>query len=84
MIWLGIIFHPARPARLDCDWLLVRTPGVQWLPDARCGFRSGGASGGGVAYWAHIGGFLAGVLLIKIFTAGRQRLAGYGYRPAPR
>ena len=47
-------------------------------------FRLGGASGGDVAYWAHIGGFLAGVLLIKIFTAGREHLAGYGYRPAPR
>ena len=44
-------------------------------------FRSGGASGGGVAYWAHIGGFIAGVVLIKLFTLGRARTAGYGYRP---
>jgi membrane associated rhomboid family serine protease len=28
--------------------------------------------GGGVAWFAHIGGFLIGILLIKIFT-GRQR-----------
>lgn len=27
--------------------------------------------GGGTAYWAHIGGFLAGLVLIKIFMAGR-------------
>jgi len=27
---------------------------------------------GGVAWWAHIGGFIAGVLLVKIF-AGRER-----------
>ena len=26
-----------------------------------------GASGGGVAFWAHIGGFVAGVVLIKLF-----------------
>jgi membrane associated rhomboid family serine protease len=31
------------------------------------GFSSVGASGGGVAFWAHIGGFVAGALLIFIF-----------------
>ncbi|HVF56910.1 MAG TPA: rhomboid family intramembrane serine protease [Pyrinomonadaceae bacterium] len=30
-----------------------------------------GASGGGVAYAAHIGGFVAGLLLIKFFAIGR-------------
>jgi membrane associated rhomboid family serine protease len=30
-----------------------------------------GAAGGGVAYAAHIGGFIAGLLLIKIFAIGR-------------
>lgn len=29
-------------------------------------------SGGGVAYAAHIGGFIAGVILVKIFTIGRK------------
>jgi membrane associated rhomboid family serine protease len=28
-------------------------------------------TGGGVAYWAHIGGFIAGVVLIKLFMVGR-------------
>lgn len=27
-------------------------------------------SGGGVAYWAHIGGFVAGVILVKLFGSG--------------
>jgi membrane associated rhomboid family serine protease len=27
---------------------------------------------GGVAWWAHIGGFVYGLLLIKLFTLGRQ------------
>ena len=28
-----------------------------------------GAEGeGGVAFWAHVGGFLAGVVLVKLFT----------------
>jgi len=29
-------------------------------------------SEGGVAYMAHIGGFVAGLVLVKLFTAGRQ------------
>jgi len=31
------------------------------------GFSSIGATGGGVAFWAHAGGFLAGMLLILVF-----------------
>lgn len=39
--------------------------------------------GGGIAYFAHIGGFLAGVLLSGFFVARRRppRTPGYGYRP---
>lgn len=43
-------------------------------------FRSG-ATGDSVAYWAHIGGFIAGVVLIKVFTIGRDRMTGNGFRP---
>jgi membrane associated rhomboid family serine protease len=32
------------------------------------GLGSVGASGGGVAFWAHMGGFLAGFALIKFFS----------------
>jgi membrane associated rhomboid family serine protease len=28
----------------------------------------GGAQGGGVAFWAHVGGFVAGLVLIKLFA----------------
>jgi membrane associated rhomboid family serine protease len=28
---------------------------------------------GGVAWWAHIGGFVFGLVLIKFFTLGRSR-----------
>jgi membrane associated rhomboid family serine protease len=35
------------------------------------GMFSGG-SGGGVAYGAHIGGFIAGLLMIKLFTIRRK------------
>jgi membrane associated rhomboid family serine protease len=41
-------------------WLLLQTlSGVLVL---------GGASVGGVAFWAHIGGFVAGVVLVKLFA----------------
>ena len=32
------------------------------------GFTSINAEGGGVAFWAHIGGFVAGVVLVKLFA----------------
>jgi membrane associated rhomboid family serine protease len=49
------------------------------------GFGGGEPGGGGVAFWAHIGGFLAGIVLVKLFArpdhlaahrAGRWRPAG--------
>ena len=41
--------------------------------------------GGGVAFWAHIGGFVAGVVLVKVFE-NRKRLvahASHHWRPRP-
>jgi membrane associated rhomboid family serine protease len=43
------------------------------------GMLGEGSQGGGVAYAAHIGGFIAGLVLIKVFTAGtpsRRAFAG--------
>jgi hypothetical protein len=37
----------------------------------------GGSDGGGVAYAAHIGGFLAGLVLIKLFVPSTKA----AYRP---
>lgn len=36
------------------------------------GMLGGGSQQGGVAYAAHIGGFVAGLILIKVFTIGRR------------
>ena len=36
-------------------------------------FEMGGASGGGVAYGAHIGGFVAGLILIRVFGPKSRR-----------
>jgi membrane associated rhomboid family serine protease len=38
---------------------------------AGMGLLGGGSQAGGVAYAAHVGGFIAGLILIKIFAAGR-------------
>jgi len=35
------------------------------------GMLGGGSQQGGVAYAAHIGGFIAGLVLVKFFTLGR-------------
>ena len=36
------------------------------------GIGSFGQEGGGVAYAAHIGGFVAGLVLVKLFASNRQ------------
>jgi membrane associated rhomboid family serine protease len=42
------------------------------------------AMGGGVAYWAHVGGFLTGVVLVRLFAhpARVQQQAGLQAQPA--
>jgi membrane associated rhomboid family serine protease len=47
----------------------------------------GAAQAGGVAFFAHVGGFVAGLLLIRPFHAGRERLdrdRWSGWRPPSR
>jgi membrane associated rhomboid family serine protease len=84
VIWLGIILIPlVLPAWIVIGyWFVLQA--LNGFVTLGANFRSGGASGDNVAYWAHIGGFIAGVLLIKVFTVGRSHLAGYGYRPGYR
>jgi membrane associated rhomboid family serine protease len=46
-----------------------------------------GAADGGVAFFAHIGGFLSGLLMIRPFHAGRPRVEmdrWRGWRPKVR
>ena len=50
-------------------WVLVQMIG---------GFSALGAQGGGVAFWAHIGGFAAGALLVLVFR-DRELLARHPY-----
>jgi membrane associated rhomboid family serine protease len=42
--------------------------------------RTAGTGSGGVAFWAHVGGFIAGLTLIKLFQPRAQRYATDYYR----
>jgi membrane associated rhomboid family serine protease len=55
-------------------WFLIQfLSGISTLNASRA------ASLGGVAWWAHIAGFVLGVLLAKIFDGGRRRADSYTY-----
>ena len=53
--------------------MLLYWAGIQFLSGV---MTTGGESTGGVAFWAHIGGFVAGVVLVKLF-ARRDRLEAH-------
>jgi membrane associated rhomboid family serine protease len=64
LIFLGIIFtRVAVPA--------VFMLGYWFVLQLISGFSTIGAQGGGVAFWAHIGGFVAGALLVLVFRNPR-------------
>lgn len=64
------IFTVELPAVLVLGWWFV----IQFLS----GLESlGMRSAGGVAWWAHIGGFVLGVMLIKIWPQRGRRYAAY-------
>jgi membrane associated rhomboid family serine protease len=52
---------------------------VQFLSGVSSLSTRGGASMGGVAWWAHVGGFVLGALLAKVFEGGRRRADSYTY-----
>jgi membrane associated rhomboid family serine protease len=52
-------------------WVVL---GIWFLLQVWNGSLSGQESGGGVAFWAHIGGFVAGVLLVGLFKRREVRL----------
>jgi membrane associated rhomboid family serine protease len=61
-------------------WLMLIYWGVIQLVG---GFTTIGAEGGGVAFWAHIGGFVAGLVLVKMFARSESVRAHstHHYRP---
>ncbi|NNE37270.1 MAG: rhomboid family intramembrane serine protease [Gammaproteobacteria bacterium] len=83
LIFLGFI---VTTIAIPAFWML----GYWFLMQLLGGFSSIGASGGGVAFWAHVGGFVAGVVLIFLFRKpeflkrhpyyGWNRRSGNAYR----
>jgi len=51
---------------------------LQFLSGVGTALVASGKSVGGVAFWAHVGGFLAGILLVRLFPTKTQRYR-YGY-----
>jgi hypothetical protein len=50
---------------------------VQFLSGAATTLSATNPSGGGVAFWAHVGGFVSGLVLIRLFPS-RPRRYRYG------
>ncbi|MCM3870909.1 MAG: rhomboid family intramembrane serine protease, partial [Pyrinomonadaceae bacterium] len=70
-----IVLHPSRRVTVILLRFLTDVPayvaiGIWFAFQLVSGLMSG--SQGGVAYAAHIGGFIAGLVLIKVFTIGRS------------
>jgi membrane associated rhomboid family serine protease len=79
-----LLLHPHRRVRVILGRMLTEVPayvaiGMWFLFQliASLGML-GGMQGGGVAYGAHIGGFLAGLVLVRIFAFGRTRIITRG------
>ncbi len=51
---------------------------LQFLSGVGTALVAAGRNTGGVAFWAHVGGFLAGILLVRLFPSKTQRYR-YGY-----
>jgi membrane associated rhomboid family serine protease len=79
-----LVLHPHRRVRVIMLRMLTQVPGyvavglwfVFQLISAFGVIGQGPQSGGGVAFMAHIGGFIAGVVLVKLFAVGSRRVPG--------
>jgi membrane associated rhomboid family serine protease len=74
-----IVLHPHRRVTVFLFRFLTQVPawvaiGIWFAFQliSGLGMLGGGSQQGGVAYAAHIGGFIAGVVLVKLFAIGRQ------------
>jgi len=71
-----LLLHPQRRVRVIMVRVLTEVPGwvavgLWFVFQVVSSFQVLGGSGGGVAYGAHIGGFVAGLALAKPFMLGR-------------
>jgi membrane associated rhomboid family serine protease len=80
-----LLLHPRRRVTVFIFRFLTEVPGIvavgMWFVFqiiSSLGVLGGGTGVGGVAYAAHIGGFVAGFALVKLFMIGRGRAGGGG------
>jgi hypothetical protein len=73
LVPLVFVFFTWLPAWLVLGYWFV----VQFLGGAATSLATGSQSAGGIAFWAHVGGFVAGVGMIKLLPQRPQR---YRYR----
>jgi membrane associated rhomboid family serine protease len=75
LFWLG--FYVTTFA-IPAYWML----GYWFVVQLVGGFGSMGATGGGVAFWAHVGGFVAGAILVWLFKDPElvRRHPHYGWK----
>jgi membrane associated rhomboid family serine protease len=78
-----LLLFPKRQVKVILMRMLTTVPAIVaiglWfvlqLVQAFGVLSAGPQSGGGVAFMAHVGGFVAGLVLVKLFTAGRNPAA---------
>ena len=68
LIWFPPIFIFPVPA-----WLMLGYWGVSQFLSGAATSLAETAQASGIAFWAHVGGFVVGILLIKLFPQRRQR-----------
>jgi membrane associated rhomboid family serine protease len=78
-----IVLHPQRRVTVLLFRMVTQVPsyvaiGMWFLFQiiSSLGVFGGGSQTGGVAYGAHIGGFIAGLVLVKLFAVGRGDSGG--------
>lgn len=83
-----LLLFPGRRVLVLMFYMLQQVPavvaiGLWFLFQIINGLGMLGGQGGGVAYGAHIGGFIAGLVLVKLFAAGRPTVVVHpvGFRP---
>src|ERR1700730_7701968 len=73
LIWFPILFLFYLPAWVTLGYWFA----MQFVSGAATSLASYSETSGGVGFWAHVGGLLAGIILIKIFPE-RPRRYRYG------